>query len=312
MANTLSSDQGPQLSVSIWRLRFRAFKGDHAAVFSSLVLFCMACLCAMVGWIELALEVSGVETDLLTRFEPITQQHWLGTDDAGRDELMRLLRGGSVSLSIGFIAALGASLMGIVIGVVSGYFRGKVDMLLMRFTDFIMSIPSLPLLIILAALDLTKLGFSTEFVRSGEAGYWRIVAILILLGWPGVARLMRASTLALNGTEFVLASKAQGASHLWMMVVHVIPNAISPVIVATTIAMGRFILVESALSFLGVGIQPPSTSWGSMLNNAQELLVSDPPLAIYPGIAILISVVAINFLGDGLQKAFDPKAVIRR
>lgn len=308
----MTSSSKPELSVSIWHLRFRSFKADRAAVFGAIVLLCIASLCASVSWIEGWLNVSGVETDLLGRFEPISSEHWLGTDDAGRDELMRLLRGGSISLSIGFIAALGASLVGVGVGVVSGYFRGRVDTILMRFTDFIMSIPSLPLLIILAALDLTKLGFSVDFVRSGDAGYWRIVAILVLLGWPGVARLMRASTLALNETEFVLAAKSQGASHIWTMIIHIIPNAISPVIVATTVAMGRIILVESALSFLGVGIQPPATSWGSMLNNAQELLVSDPPLAIYPGLAILLAVIAINFLGDGLQKAFDPQSVARR
>jgi peptide/nickel transport system permease protein len=144
-------------------------------------------------------------------------------------------------------------------------------------------------------------------VRSGDAGFWRIVIIFIILGWTGVARLMRASTLALNSSDFVLAARAQGASTYRILSVHIIPNAISPVIVATTLACGRIILVESALSFLGVGIQPPSTSWGSMLNNAQELLVSDPPLAIYPGLFILVTVVAINFFGDGLQKAFNPR-----
>jgi peptide/nickel transport system permease protein len=293
--------------VSIWALRLGILAKDRFAMLGGIVLLLIAILCSCVHWFELWAGVSGVETDLLSRFDPPSALHWLGTDEAGRDELMRLLRGGRISLSIGLIAALGSALLGIVIGACAGYFRGKVDALLMRFTDFVMSMPSLPLLIILAALDLTKLGFSSEFVRSGDAGFWRIVIIFIILGWTGVARLMRASTLALNSSDFVLAARAQGASTYRILSVHIIPNAISPVIVATTLACGRIILVESALSFLGVGIQPPSTSWGSMLNNAQELLVSDPPLAIYPGLFILVTVVAINFFGDGLQKAFNPR-----
>ncbi len=304
-APVLLEDQ--ERPVSIWTLRIRILAQDRMAIFGGLILLLMALLCNCVEAFEYWFGISGLETDLLARFEPPSLSHWLGTDEAGRDELMRLLRGGRVSLSIGLIAALGSAFLGIFIGACAGYFRGKVDEFLMRFTDLVMSMPSLPLLIILAALDLTKLGFSTDFVRSGDAGYWRIVFIFILLGWTGVARLMRASTLALHSSDFVLAARAQGASTFRILSVHIIPNAISPVIVATTLACGRIILVESALSFLGVGIQPPSTSWGSMLNNAQELLVSDPPLAIYPGLFILMTVVAINFFGDGLQKAFNPR-----
>ena len=293
--------------LSIWTLRIHTLLQDRIAMSGGLVLLVIALFCVSVGWLESWFGISGIETDLFARFEPISSLHWLGTAEAGRDELMRLLLGGSVSLSIGLMAAVGASVIGVIVGACAGYFRGKTDAILMRFTDFMMSMPSLPLLIILAVLDLTKLGFSAEFVRSGDAGYWRIVVIFILLGWTGVARLIRASTLALNSSDYVLAARAQGASTYRILSVHIVPNAISPVIVATTLAAGRIILVESALSFLGVGIQPPSTSWGSMLNNAQELLISDPPLAIYPGLIILITVVAINFFGDGLQKAFNPR-----
>ncbi len=308
-SNVLLSEQ--DRPVSIWTLRLDILSKDRFAMLGGIVLLLIAILCSCVQWFEAWAGVSGVETDLLSRFDPPSALHWLGTDEAGRDELMRLLRGGRISLSIGLFAAFGSAVLGIVIGACAGYFRGKVDAFLMRFTDFVMSMPSLPLLIILAALDLTKLGFSAEFVRSGDAGFWRIVIIFIILGWTGVARLMRASTLALNSSDFVLAARAQGASTYRILSVHIIPNAISPVIVATTLACGRIILVESALSFLGVGIQPPSTSWGSMLNNAQELLVSDPPLAIYPGLFILVTVVAINFFGDGLQKAFNPRDIGR-
>jgi peptide/nickel transport system permease protein len=154
---------------------------------------------------------------------------------------------------------------------------------------------------------LSKLGVSQSFINSGAAGYWRIIIIVTLLGWTGVARLVRASTMSLIEREFVLSARAQGASSFWILWKHILPNAISPVIVATTLAMGRIMLTESGLSFLGVGIQPPLTSWGSMLTNAQEMMVSNPELAIYPGAMIFLTVIAINFLGDGLQSAFDPR-----
>jgi peptide/nickel transport system permease protein len=296
-----------EASVSVWRLRWNRLKRDRAALAGFAVLAVMLAASFAAPLFEAWRGVSGTDADLLSRFDPASDLHWLGADDAGRDVLARLLRGGKTSLTIGIMGALGASLVGTLVGSVSGYFRGRVDMVLMRFTDFMIALPQLPILIILAALDLTKLGFSTEFIRSGDAGYWRIVVIVTLLGWTGVARLVRASTLALAEREFVLAARAQGAPAWWVLGVHIVPNAITPVIVATTIAMGRVILAESGLSFLGVGIQPPATSWGSMLSNAQELITTAPMLAIWPGVLILFTVVAINFLGDGLQAAFDPR-----
>ena len=294
--------------VSVWTLRWRRLARDKPALLGLAVLLLLIAACYAAPLIERLLQVSATETDLMSRFDPPVGGHLLGNDDAGRDEFTRLLRGGQTSLSIGLLGALGSSLLGTLVGAVAGYARGKTDMVLMRFTDGIISLPVLPLLIILAALDLSKLGFSQDFIRSGAAGYWRIVVIVTLLGWTGVARLVRASTLALAERDFVLAARAQGAGAFWILSVHILPNAVSPVIVATTLAMGRVILAESALSFLGVGIQPPQTSWGGMLTNAQELIGNAPELAIYPGLLILVSVIAINFLGDGLQAAFDPKS----
>jgi len=294
-------------AVSVWALRWRRLRRDRAALAGGAVLLAMVALCLASPWFEHALGVSASDTDLFNRFQPADASHLLGSDDAGRDEFTRLLQAGWISLSIGLLGALGASLVGTLIGATAGMSRGWVDMVLMRFTDGIIALPTLPLLIILAALDLSKLGFSQEFIRSGAAGYWRIVLIVTLLGWTGVARLVRAGTLALAEREFVLAARTQGASAWWIIRVHILPNTVSPIIVATTLAMGRVILAESALSFLGVGIQPPQSSWGSMLTNAQELISTAPELALYPGALILITVVAINFLGDGLQAAFDPR-----
>jgi peptide/nickel transport system permease protein len=302
------SEALPERAVSVWRLRWRRLQRDRAALAGGVVLLMLFALCYGAPWYQRWWGVDGIDADLLSRFDPASSTHPLGADDAGRDELAHLLLGGQTSLSIGLIGALGASLIGTLIGAVAGFFRGRVDMALMRFTDGVLALPTLPILIILAALDLSKLGFSQEFIRSGAAGYWRIVLIVTLLGWTGVARLVRAATLSLTERDFVLAARAQGASAWWILSVHILPNAISPVIVATTLAMGRVILAESALSFLGVGIQPPATSWGSMLTNAQEMIGSAPMLAIYPGAAILVTVIAINFLGDGLQTAFDPRA----
>lgn len=293
--------------VSVWRLRWGRLKTDRAALLSLLMLsllFAAAC-CAQP--LEAWLGVSGVEADLLSRFDPPSAQHLLGTDEAGRDELARLLLGGQTSLSIGLIGALGACLIGTLIGAACGYFRGTTDMVLMRITDFTIAVPHLPILIILAALDPAKLGFGPSFIRSGAATYWRIVVIVILFGWTGIARLARAASLELAEREFVLSARAQGGSAWWILFVHIVPNAISPVIVATTIAMGRVMLAEAGLSFLGLGIHPPAASWGSMLSNAQVMISTAPRLAVLPGALILVTVVAVNVLGDGLQAAFDPR-----
>ena len=292
---------------SIWSLRFARLIKDKAAIIGALTLLILIVISYLSPLLTYIVGLDGSTTDLLKRFDPPSAEHWLGNDEAGRDVLFRLLEGGKTSLSIGILGALGCTLIGTLIGASAGYFRGQVDMILMRFTDFMISLPSLPLLIILAAIDLSKLGVPQSFINSGAAGYWRIIIIVTLLGWTGVARLVRASTMSLVEREFVLSARAQGASSFWILWKHILPNAISPVIVATTLAMGRIMLTESGLSFLGVGIQPPLTSWGSMLTNAQEMMVSNPELAIYPGAMIFLTVIAINFLGDGLQSAFDPR-----
>jgi peptide/nickel transport system permease protein len=295
-------------AVSIWRLRWRRLRQDRMALLGGAVLLLLYGLCFAAGPIANLLGVDGTSTDLLRRYDEPSAEHWLGCDEAGRDVLVRLLLGGQISLSIGLLGALGCTLIGTLVGATAGYFRGRLDDVLMRFTDFMISLPGLPLLIILSAVDLTKIGVPAEWVRSGASTYWRIVLIVTLLGWTGVARLVRSATLAIAEREFVMSARAQGATAAFILVRHVLPHAMSPVIVATTLAMGRIMLTESGLSFLGVGIQPPLTSWGSLLTNAQELISSAPALALYPGALIFTTVIAINFLGDGLQSVFDPRA----
>jgi peptide/nickel transport system permease protein len=179
----------------------------------------------------------------------------------------------------------------------------------MRLTDGVIALPFLPLLIVLAALDLAKLGVPPEVAAAKYVNLVRIVIIVSLVGWTTVARLVRGSALALRQQLFVEAARAQGAGATRIMAVHILPNLASPVIVATTLAAGNMILLESVLSFLGLGIQPPTPSWGNLLTNAQELIWSAPNLAFYPGILIFFTVIAFNFLGDGLRDALDPRTI---
>jgi peptide/nickel transport system permease protein len=271
-------------------------------ILAALVLFCMAAI--PMQWMGIDPDA----TDLFARFDPPGPGHPLGMDEAGRDVLIRLMVGGQISLLVGLLATLIGGALGIVIGILAGYFGGKLDTALMRFTDGMIALPLLPLLIVLGALDLTKLGFGQEFARSGAAGFWRIVVIISIVDWTSIARLVRAATLQIRERDYVRAARAAGAGAAYVMGAHILPNIATPIIVAFTLTVGRVILFESVLSFLGFGVVPPTPSWGNMLNNAQELVTTAPLLAVYPGLLIFVTVIAVNFLGDGLQAAFDPRS----
>ncbi len=298
----------PDRPQPVWRLRWRRLRRNRAAMLGGIVLLLLVLFAASAPLYERLMGVNVNDTNLLARFAPPSAKHLMGTDEAGRDVLARLMYGGQISLLVGLAGAISAALMGTLIGLVAGYYRGRTEALLMRITDGVISLPLLPLLIVFAAIDLQKLGFSEAFVRSPTANFLRIVIIIALVEWTTVARLVRASTLGLMAREYVLAARAQGASARHILGVHVLPNTASPIIVALSLAVGQIILLESTLSFLGLGIQPPTPSWGNMLNNAQELLSRAPSLAFYPGLLIFTTVIAVNFLGDGLQDAFDPRA----
>ena len=287
----------------------RRFLRHRLAVGSLLTLLLLGLLSLGAPLIESVLGLDGERTDLFQRNQPPSLEHPLGTDEIGRDLLARLLQGGRVSLAVALVAALASALIGTAIGIVAGYYGGRFDALLMRFTDGVISLPLLPLLIILAAVDLSKLGLPLRVTQSEELSLYRIILIISLVGWTTVARLVRAETLTLKQREFVRAAVAQGATGGRIMRVHILPNAISPIIVATTLSVGNIILFESVLSFLGLGIQPPIASWGNMLTNAQDLIWSAPQLAIWPGLLIFVTVIAFNFMGDGLQDALDPRSV---
>lgn len=295
-------------AIGPWRLRWRRFRRHRAGMAALIVLGLMAVFVLAATPISYLTDIDPNATDLLSQFDPPGNGHLLGRDEAGRDVLLRLMVGGQISLLVGLLGTAIAGVFGVFIGVMAGYFGGKVDAVLMRFTDGMIALPLLPLVIVMGAIDLTKLGFSRDFAHSGAVGFWRIVVVLAIVDWTGIARLVRAATLALKERDFVRAARASGAGAFYVMRAHVLPNIATPMIVAFTLTVGRVILLESTLSFLGYGIIPPTPSWGNMLNNAQDMVINAPALAVYPGLLILITVIAVNFLGDGLQHAFDPRS----
>lgn len=288
----------------VWRRLLR-----HRLAQVSLVFLAMMLVLSLAA--PLIANLRGIDptaTDLLRRLEPPSARNWLGTDDLGRDLLQRLLDGGRVSMLVGLSGAALSALLGALIGVVAGYRGGQLDALLMRFTDGVIALPLLPLLIVLAAIDPAKLGIPTSIAQSETFSLYRIVAIVALTGWTTAARLVRAETLSLKQRDFARAAQALGARPARIMFRHILPNAAGSLVVATTMSAGTLILLESTLSYLGLGTQPPAASWGNMLTGAQELLQDAPVLALWPGLLIFLTVIACNFLGDGLQDALDPRS----
>jgi len=236
--------------------------------------------------------------DILHRFSPpFVGLHVLGTDSLGRDMLARLEMAGRVSLTVGCAAMVLSTIVGTVIGVLAGYYGGMIGSVLMRFVDAVLCFPSIFLLLALAA-----------FVQPTLLS---ITLIIAATGWMEVARQVEAQIRSLRDRDFAVAALALGASDRMIMFRELIPNAIAPIVVAATLNVARAILLESYISFLGYGIQPPTPSWGNMLNNAQEFLATAPWLAIFPGAAITLAVTGFNFLGDGLRDALDPRLDVR-
>jgi peptide/nickel transport system permease protein len=227
------------------------------------------------------------------RLEKPSKQHLLGLDDLGRDVFSRVVYGARVSLRVGFSVVLLTSTVGIFLGAVSGYFGGKVDTLIMRLSDMLLAFPGILLAIALVAV----LGPSLN----------NVVLALSVIGWVGYARLVRGQILKVRQMEFVTAAEALGARSPRIIFRHLLPNVLSPVIVMATLGLAGAILAEAALSFLGLGVQPPTPSWGAMLTTGRQYLGLANHLAIYPGIAIMLAVMGLNFLGDGLIDALDPK-----
>jgi ABC-type dipeptide/oligopeptide/nickel transport system permease subunit len=220
--------------------------------------------------------------------------HWLGGDILARDELSRLLSGARVSMLVAYFATALAVLIGVTLGLVSGYVGGRVDTLLMRMVDVVLSMPFLLIAIVMQ--------------RVWDApGIWTICVVLGVLSWTTLARVTRAKTMEARELDYVLAARALGLRHIRILARHVLPNVIGPIIAIATILVARMIIAESALSFLGLGVRPPTASWGSMLNDSQSLLLGVPRLTLYPAVLISMAVFGFNLFGEGLRDAFDPK-----
>ncbi len=260
-------------------------------------LIILAALCAALPLFESLLGHTADTVDLTRRFAGIAADRPLGGDELGRDVFLRLLEGGRVSLLIGLGAAGLAALIGTAAGIVAGYRGGWCDAVLMRLCDLLLALPALPLLIILAALDLQKLGLSADAAASPWLSFIKIILLLGSFGWVVVARLVRARTLSLAQRDFVRAAVALGHTDGAIMRRHILPNVMPTVITAGCLAAGAMILAESVLSFLGLGIQPPEASWGNMLTRAEDNLWQAPWLGFYPGLMIFMTVLALNALG---------------
>ncbi|WP_175047878.1 oligopeptide ABC transporter permease [Microlunatus speluncae] len=274
------------------KMALRRFLKHRAAVVSLVVLAII--VLAVVG-ADLIAQFPPNATDLSAIRSKPSAEHWLGTDGTGRDVFARLLHAGRVSLGVGIASAALAVLLGIVLGSLAGMLGGWVDGLIMRLADIFLSFPSLVVMIVLAGI----LGPSVPTM---------IIAIGVFQ-WPICGRLVRGSALSIRENEYILASRATGAHPWWVIVRHILPAVLPPVVVAGTLSVAGSIGLEATLSFLGLGIQPPTASWGNMLNEAQSLTVirNQPWLWLPPGLAVAITVLGVNFIGDGLRDALDPK-----
>ncbi len=284
---------------------------EHRLAVISLVVialfFGVAIFADVISW---ATGIDPDAQDILNRYGPWSAQNWLGTDEAGRDVFIRLVYGTRISLMVAILVAISSTIVGVGVGAIAGYFGGFLDSLLMRVTDSLLALPLIPVLIIMASVDHTKIPLFS-MISPESISIVKMILVLLVFSWMVQARLVRGEVLALKEQEYILAAKTSGMSSFKIILKELLPNVMTPVIVSVTLTIGSSILFEAALSFLGLGIQPPTPSWGNMLNNAQEIIYSAPLLAVIPGILILIIVISFNFLGDGLQDALDPKAIRR-
>ncbi len=291
-----------------WRVAWRRFR-HHTMAMVGLGFLVFMLLACFVG-AHFAQDPNQI-ADLLAKEQPPfppSSAHWSGTDVLGRDMLSRVLHGGQVSLKVAFGVALLSTVIGVFIGALAGFYRGWLDGLLMRFTDLWIALPALPFLAVAVSIGTVDLGPLGSRDLGGPLG---ITLLLSCLLWGSIARVVRGATLALREREFVDAARAIGASNTRIITRHVIPNCLGPIIVNATLVVAEAILVETTLSFLGFGIQPPTPSWGNLLSDSIGSVEDWWWLTVFPGLAIFLTVLAVNFVGDGLRDAFDPRRRIR-
>ena len=276
---------------SVWKDIWKELKKNKVAMVS-VVLLAILIIAVLLAPLS---PYDPYKLDASQKLQGISSSHWFGTDEYGRDYFTRTLYGGRVSLLVGFMSMIMTVVIGTSLGVFSGYVGGKVDMFLMSFTDIFLALPSMLLMVIL-----------NTFLKPGLP---TLIVVLSLFSWASVARITRAETMSLKERDFVVATQNLGASNFRVIIKHIIPNILGPVIVAASLSVANAILMESSLSFLGLGVQIPRASWGSMLQGAQAHILDYPLLAVYPGVMILITVLSFNLLGDILRNELEPKIV---
>ena len=285
---------------SMGRLIWNRFKRHKMAVVGLVV---MVVLVLSAAFAPLITDHDPYKSSFRTRYLPPSLEFPMGTDDLGRDIFTRILYGGRVSLSVGLLAITIAITIGTTVGALAGFYGGRTDNILMRLVDVMLSMPRLFMLIVITMLLRSVNSPALQFL----GGVPIIIVVIGILAWMGVARLVRASFLSLKEKEFVEAARAAGASNTRIIMRHILPNSMTPIIVAATLGLAGAIISESGLSFLGLGVQVPTPTWGNMLTNAQdEMLKGHTWMAIFPGLMIFLTVIAMNFVGDGLRDALDP------
>ncbi|BAZ07433.1 ABC transporter permease [Calothrix sp. NIES-3974] len=280
---------------------WRKFRRNPQAIFGTVILVIIV-LGVIFGPLVYGNSVNQI--DFAKSTLPPTWQHPFGTNDLGQDILARILYGGRISIAVGIFSMLVAISLGILIGAMSGFYGGWIDMILMRFTDLCLALPRLPLLLLIIFLFRDSL----KAIAGAELGIFILIVLLIGgLNWMSVARLVRAGFLTVREMEFVIAARAIGASPSRLIWIHILPNVISPVLVSATLSVSAAIITESTLSFLGLGFPPDIPTWGRMLYDAQNFLEIAPHMVIFPGTAIFLTVLSINYIGDALRDALDPR-----
>jgi peptide/nickel transport system permease protein len=305
IANLTPDDlETPPLSLS--RLARRRFQ-RHKPAMIGLVVLVLLVLYALAGTLFVSEKYANFN-DTSLRLQGPSAAHPFGTDSIGRDALARTIYGGQISLLIGLTAVIVETFLGILVGALAGYYGGLVDSILMRITEAMLNIPEIFLLIVMAKYFGGKIPELNFFGRVFSGSVVVIVLIIGLTSWMYLARIVRAQFLSLKENEFVLAARATGTSNLRIIFLHILPNSIAPIVVSATLGVANAILAEAYISFLGLGVQPPTATWGNMLDGANNYIESAPWLWFFPGLLILLTVLSINFLGDGLRDALDPRS----
>ena len=302
----LSPDELEAPPLTLRQLAWRRFRRHKMAMFGGIVLILL--FMYSIGGSFFFTESYANYTQTELRLQPPSAAHPFGTDTVGRDALARTIYGGQISILIGLAAVIIETLMGILIGAAAGFYGGMIDSILMRFTEAMLNIPELFLLIVMAKNFGGKIPNITLFGREFSGSVVVIIIIIGLTSWMYLARIVRAEFLSIKENDFILAARATGTPNSQIIFQHILPNSIAPIVVSATLGVANAILSEAYISFLGLGVQPPTATWGNMLDRANNYLETAPWLWFFPGAFILLTVLSINFLGDGLRDALDPRS----